>query len=68
MGIANPIYKVYSIYESTQQHGSAAGAEYGWTISSYVLSMKWDTEGNMKTMKDRLHIQTEGASVLQDAL
>ena len=35
-------------------------SEYGWSINNSILTMKWDTDGNIKTIKDRLHILTTG--------
>jgi hypothetical protein len=35
-------------------------SEYGWDINNSLLTMKWDTDGNIKTIKDRLHLLTTG--------
>lgn len=35
-------------------------SEYGWNITNGTLTMKWDTDDNIKTIKDRLHTLTTG--------
>ena len=38
--------------------------EYGWTIKDRQLAIQWDTEDNIKAIRDRVTILTKGCKCL----